>query len=549
MKKLAILLLFLISVNLVPAQEKLTEIEKLSTTAKVWGFLKYYHPEVAKGNFNWDEKLFEILPKVENANSKNDLSKIYLDWISSLGKIEECKKCSQKSENIYFDGNFDLSWIYNNKVFTAELSEKLKFVERNRNQGESYYVEYENKRVGNLKFANEIKYNDFDWQDKNLRLLTLFRYWNIVEYFFPYKYQTDLNWDEVLNQMIPKFLNPKSENEYHLAMLELVVSIDDSHGVLVTDETKKYFGNYWISADFKLIDGKAIITAFYNDQFAKADDLRIGDIITKVDNQYVDSIFKKNLKYISGSNLARKKRNAFSSIFNGSTDSVEIEFIRNNNKLKKIIKRFKFKDFNYKRENQTEKYKILDGNIGYINMGILEKQDVSEMTESLKNTKGIIFDIRNYPKGTGYAIAEHISSKQKDFYKVITPDLDYPVKFIWRNGTKCGKNGKLKYKGKVVLLVNEQTQSHAEFTTMLLQTGDNVTTIGSQTSGADGNVDIFELVGGYETMLTGIGIFYPDETETQRKGVQLDIEVKPTVQGIIDGKDEVLEKAIELINE
>ncbi|MGX9985441.1 S41 family peptidase [Soonwooa purpurea] len=547
-KKIALLFLILILGNILHAQERLTQTEKLATTAKIWGFLKYYHPEVAKGNFNWDEKLFEILPKVETANTKEELSKTYIDWILSLGNIEECKKCNQKTKNEYFDKNFNLSWINNTKVFTSELSKKLKFIEENRHQGESYYVEFENKRVGNLNFINEKKYNDFDWNNQNLRLLTLFRYWNIIEYFFPYKYQTDKNWNEVLDDMIPKFLNPKSENDFHMAILELVVSIDDSHAGFVSDEKNKYFGNYWIPADFKLIDGNAVITKFYNDSFANADDIRIGDVITKVNNQEVEGIFKQNEKYINGSNLARKRRNAYFTIFNGSTDSVDIEFIRGNQTFNKTVKRYKFKDFGYKREKETEKFKILDGNIGYVNMGILEKKDVSEMMNSLKNTKGIIFDIRNYPKGTGYAIAEYISSKQNDFYKVTMPDLNYPGKFIWRDGAKCGKNGELEYKGKVILLVNENSQSHAEFTAMTLQTGDNVTTIGSQTSGADGNVNKFELVGGYETMITGIGIFYPDGTETQRKGVKIDIEVEPTIQGIIDGKDEVLEKAVEYAN-
>ncbi|UZF07411.1 hypothetical protein D9O39_02430 [Riemerella anatipestifer] len=53
MKKLILLFLILIFGNLVHAQEKLTRIEKLATTSKVWGFLKYYHPQVAKGNYNW----------------------------------------------------------------------------------------------------------------------------------------------------------------------------------------------------------------------------------------------------------------------------------------------------------------------------------------------------------------------------------------------------------------------------------------------------------------------------------------------------------------
>jgi len=36
-------------------------------------------------------------------------------------------------------------------------------------------------------------------------------------------------------------------------------------------------------------------------------------------------------------------------------------------------------------------------------------------------------------------------------------------------------------------------------------------------------------------------------TRTQRIGIALDMEVKPTIQGIIEGKDELLEKAIEMI--
>lgn len=48
-------------------------------------------------------------------------------------------------------------------------------------------------------------------------------------------------------------------------------------------------------------------------------------------------------------------------------------------------------------------------------------------------------------------------------------------------------------------------------------------------------------------MISGIGIYYPDGTETQRVGIVTDIEVKPTIDGIKAGRDELLEKAIELI--
>ena len=53
---LAILAVLLLS-SRVRSQIILDENEKLFATAKVWGFLKYYHPSVAKGEFDWDSQL------------------------------------------------------------------------------------------------------------------------------------------------------------------------------------------------------------------------------------------------------------------------------------------------------------------------------------------------------------------------------------------------------------------------------------------------------------------------------------------------------------
>ena len=82
---------------------------------------------------------------------------------------------------------------------------------------------------------------------------------------------------------------------------------------------------------------------------------------------------------------------------------------------------------------------------------------------------------------------------------------------------------------------------------MAFRAGDNTTIIGSTTAGADGNVSTIMLPGGLRTMISGIGVNYPNGVETQRVGIVPDIEVKPTIVGIRQGKDELLEKAIEII--
>lgn len=261
----------------------------LFVTAKVWGFLKYYHPNVAEGKFDWDDQLFRILRKIENVDSKEDLSTTYLNWIESLGNFDRCKKCNGKSKEEYFDKNFDMTWIKNDTFFISDLSKKLEYIENNRTINNSIYIAKVGM-AGNVEINNEGVYNDFHWTNRDLRLLSLFRYWNFVEYYYPYKYQTDQDWDNVLKEMIPEFLFPKTELEYHLSMLKLVVKLDDSHAGLTTPILEEFFGKKFIPVIYRIIDDKAVVTDFFNDSLANLNDLRIGDVITRLSG-------KKSLKF------------------------------------------------------------------------------------------------------------------------------------------------------------------------------------------------------------------------------------------------------------
>ena len=87
-------------------------------------------------------------------------------------------------------------------------------------------------------------------------------------------------------------------------------------------------------------------------------------------------------------------------------------------------------------------------------------------------------------------------------------------------------------------MINETTQSSAEYHTMAFRVAPRATVMGSSTAAADGNVSRIYLPGNIMT----------DGTETQRVGIVPDIEIKTTIKGIRAGKDELLEKAIEIVN-
>ena len=48
-------------------------------------------------------------------------------------------------------------------------------------------------------------------------------------------------------------------------------------------------------------------------------------------------------------------------------------------------------------------------------------------------------------------------------------------------------------------------------------------------------------------MISGLGVFYPDHRPTQRVGIVPDVVVRPTIEGIAAGRDEVLEAAVGVI--
>ena len=530
------------------SQNMFKESEKIATFCKLWGFLKYYHPEVAKGKLDWDKEFTNRINEVLSLNSKEEINNYYAGWINSLGTVAFCKKCNNEiPDSLKF--NLDLAWLNDSITFAKTVINQLEFIRNNRNQGRNYYVR-NYWFAGNTEYNHEKPYKDSVFPSPELRLLGLSRYWNIINYFYPYKYLIGEDWNQVLVEMIPKFKDSKDTISYHLAMLELTSRINDSHTRFVTKYTNQYFGLKWAPFSFQIIDNKVLVTGLYNDSLCRIKDIRLGDVFLKIGDLTIEELIKERSKYIGASNEVTKRRNMYYAIFNGQSDSVNTTFERNGIIATKTINRYYFWKFNYKwvgnLENNT--CKILDGNIGYLNLGMLRIKQTKEYLNKLKYTKAIIIDVRNYPNGTLYRLSKFLNKRNKPFAKFTYPVLTYPGVYHYTKPYTCGRKNKSPYAGKVVLLFNEWTQSHAEFTLMALQTAPNVISIGSQTAGADGNVSKFKFPGNYITSISGIGVYYPDGRETQRVGIIPDIEIKPTIEGITLNRDEVLDKAIEIIN-
>lgn len=204
--------------------------ENLEVLGKVWGFLKYYHPQVVQGKYNWDYELFRVLPEIANAKGQDERSNLIIKWIGKYGKIKEVTDYSIRDSTKY-SRFIDLTWIEDKSIFNEKLIKKLQNIKNSkRSKKFNYYIPVPSLDPTQEYFEREKAYKNIAWNDQGYRILTLFRMWNMIEYCFPYTQYTDTVWDTLLKDFLPKFILPKDQSNYELATLELAANIKDSHG-------------------------------------------------------------------------------------------------------------------------------------------------------------------------------------------------------------------------------------------------------------------------------------------------------------------------------
>jgi hypothetical protein len=520
------------------------KIDDLTLLGRIWGFLKYHHPEIAKGNYNWDYELFRILPDYMNANDRQQRDQILLNWIDKYGRILKCKTCQATSDSAIVKP--DLSWIEQCDI-NSKLKDLLHKIYSNRNQGSQYYIKMA-PYFGTPIFTNESMYEAMDSPDAGFRLLALFRYWNMIYYFFPYKHLTDKNWDSVLKEYIPHFIKAESRLAYELSAALLIGEICDSHAYPLGGwkEMESLKGSRQVPVRLQFIENKLVVM----ENYAKNIELNRGDIITRIEGKTVEAIVDSMKRYYSASNDVTKMRDITNDILRSNKHFVQIEYNSSDKmKQKEIYTGERTSWMIYKfRKDTTQSFKFTGEDIGYINLSTLQKKDIPVIRQAFINTKGIIIDIRNYPPDFVInMLCPYFVTEFTPYSRHTQGNIDNPGEFIYLPFFDIINKSEEYYPGMLVIIVNEETQSRAEGMTMAFQAGGNSTIIGSTTAGSAGNVSWIILPGGLGTQITGNITHYPDGKETERVGIIPNFEITPTVKGIREGRDELLEKAIEII--
>ncbi|MGH8692841.1 MAG: S41 family peptidase [Burkholderiales bacterium] len=384
------------------------------------------------------------------------------------------------------------------------------------------------------------------------RLLALFKFWNVINYFFPYKHLIDRPWDSMLAEYIPKLEAAGDDLEYAKTVAEMVANIHDTHGYVDSPTLRQYFGTHEPPIKVKLIQGQTVTTHIADDSIRQKYGLSVGDVVISVDGEDIARRRERLGRLFAVSTAAGLEWRLYLALLNGPEKS-QMKLVARNREGKLIEatmeRTVRLTEFFIGRKYPV--FTVLPEGFGYMDLARLTVPEVDAAFEAIKNTPAVIFDMRGYPKPVHSPVASRLTNKEVavalfEQNMPDSPDPTYSTRLHFRQ-TVAPAEGKWRYAGKVVVLINEEAISASEHLCLYLEAAANVTFIGSPTNGANGFVTQMDLPGGISVNFSGQDVRHADGRQLQRIGIQPHIKVEPTIEGIRNGRDEVLEKAIEFL--
>lgn len=515
---------------------------------KVWGVFKYFTLYNQK-YIDWDSLFLIDIKRLKVGITKDFYNSLIDKYFEYIDSTSNCNKFTLPT-NDTLTSNIDYNWININSIINKKNKLKIDRIISIYCEENDIRIISKNKEIGIVEFLNDDKFYSEDVLSVEKKILGVARYWNAINYYYPYKYLIKSKWDTILISTLKKTLMCDSELEYHLTILELTKELNDSHSQTNSKVLLDHFGNLYPAFEISYIEGKSIVSKIYKNEKLKSNGVEIGDEIIEIDNVSTDKLRTLYKKYISGNNPSKINSDIDKILCRGKTNNLKIKISRNK-EIKIIYCSRYYANFKQKliSSDIAEPYKIISDSIGYIDIGEITDSQIESAFYYLKDTKGLIIDLRKYPKNTLYKFTEYLYDKEMVFANFLEPNIKYPGLLEFSKPAIAGPKtkNKLYYEKNIILIINENTFSQGEYTALALLQNKNTKTLGSYSAGSNGNITSMKLPGSIYTQFSGLCVLNSNKEFTQSIGVPIDFKITLSLLDILNNSDPLIDKAIRLL--
>ncbi|WP_456278917.1 S41 family peptidase [Bacillus sp. AK128] len=561
-----------------PSHEQ--SIENIYAFSKLYGYVRYFHPSSEGEEMNWDQFILYGLQEVIDASNTKQLEEKLFNLFSPIAptlkisdNYEELKESvvlkTEESDDYQLvawkhngvsGSNKEAKFLYNSERILSTNSNSINILGHSVKSDEYILEPINNSLFVKLPIVlyvkDDITVGTTDVSRKNFnKLLLEFEShtnkdrvignvadivvaWNVFQHFYPYFHTIDINWELELNKAIKAIL---SNEDFNVTLDKMLAELRDGHIKTVDKSVLSYLP---FSVDY--INNQIVVT-----NVKENSPIKIGDTILSIDG--VNSVEKLNQLEgeISGSPQLKRYR-ALQYILSNTLSSSVIEVKRGNKLIKETINYSEY--YPLYEQSIYETGSEVDSNIFYINLVEGKMSEFLSSLEKLRNAKGVIFDLRGYPTTDIFEVIQYLIEIPVDSPPMKVPVNIYPdhkeiigYKSEW-GWSLTPKEPKLQ--GKVAFLTNAGAISTPETFMGIVDHYNLGKIIGQPTAGANGNINNIQLPGSKKVITwTGLEVTKHDGSQLHIVGIQPDITVERSIEAVLEGRDEYIEKAIQWINQ
>lgn len=382
------------------------------------------------------------------------------------------------------------------------------------------------------------------------RLADIVVAWNIFRHFYPYWPEVGVDWDSRLEPQLTSIYSAGTRPAQQSALRLLSADARDGHSY-ITDPpldawvcpvcALQHEGRGYLPLQLGLIGGRVVITASAD---AAAP---VGSVISAMDGTPATIRLQTAEQFISGSPQWKTARalQEVATCSQGTAVEATVDVGTGSHRVD-----LPCKEDGPPPEKRPDAITELKPGLWYVDLTRAGEAEFQPMLSKLAAGKAIIFDVRGYPKNA-YVFPYLVGTPKevpgaRGIAKIVGPFGKYAG---WRDDSGTLTPASPKLPNKIIFLADARAISSGEG---LLATASDLRLgkiVGSPTAGANGNRLFFLLPGGFELTMTGSRLTRSGGRPYHLVGIQPDVPAAPTIAGLRAGRDEVLDRAIALLQE
>ncbi|MBS0195279.1 MAG: hypothetical protein JSR77_00820 [Planctomycetes bacterium] len=382
-------------------------------------------------------------------------------------------------------------------------------------------------------------------RDRSTRLAAIIIAWNALEHFYPYFDVVKTDWQAALSDGLRSAATDADAAAFTTTLGHLGAALHDGH-TWITGGTRK---SYSLPLELTWVGDELAVVRSKDAQAAAG--IEPGDVILEIDGESTKDAYITCTQTLSAATDQWLRYRARTDIGSSVTPAIRTLTVRHANgstaSIRVTLTQSPAKSDAHRPDNGA----LLAPGVVYFNLDGTDAAELNKHLPELTQAKAVVFDLRGYPGEAGSEVLRHLTDKN-----IVSAHWNVPVitmpdgadrTFISSNWNMPPLEPRIN--GKIIFLTDGTAISYAESCMGIVEGMKLGEIVGSPTAGTNGNINFIQLPGKFSISFTGMQVIKHDGTPHHGRGIAPTIPAYPTIAGLAAGKDEVLEKAIEVASQ